>query len=138
MPANMLAQHVTLPLVGQLPMQVFMSCLGFAIFGIGSEATGITLSKAIVKWFKGKEMALAMGLQMSIARLGTALALAISLPLAIKFTYSTPILLAFVLMLLGLVAFITYVVMDIKLDKSEANIEIEEEEPFREIGRAHV
>ncbi len=131
MPAHMLAQHVTLPLVGQLPMQVFMSCLGFAIFGIGSEATGITLSKAIVKWFKGKEMALAMGLQMSIARLGTALALAISLPLAIKFTYSTPILLAFVLMLLGLVAFITYVIMDIKLDKSEANIEIEEEEPFR-------
>lgn len=131
MPAHMLATHVTLPLVGQLPMQVFMSCLGFAIFGIGSEATGITLSKAIVKWFKGKELALAMGLQMSIARLGTALALAISLPLAIKFTYSTPILLAFILMLLGLVAFITYVVMDIKLDKSEENIEVEEEEPFR-------
>ena len=131
MPAHMLAMHVTLPLVGQLPMQVFLSCLGFAIFGIGSEATGITLSKAIVKWFKGKEMALAMGLQMSIARLGTALALGLSLPIAIKYTYSTPILLAFVLMLVGLVAFITYIVMDIKLDKSEANIEVEEEEPFR-------
>ncbi len=131
MPAHMLAQHVTLPLVGQLPMQVFLSCLGFAIFGIGSEATGITLSKAIVKWFKGKELALAMGLQMSIARIGTALALIISLPLAIKYTYSTPFLLAFILMLLGLVAFIVYIVMDIKLDKSEENIEIEEEEPFR-------
>ncbi len=131
MPAHMLDMHVTLPFVGTLPMQVFLSCLGFAIFGIGSEATGITLSKAIVKWFKGKELALAMGLQMSIARLGTALALAISLPLAIKFNYSTPILLAFILMLISLVAFIVYIVMDIKLDKSEANLEIEEEEPFR-------
>lgn len=131
MPAHMLAMHVTLPFAGQLPMQVFMSCLGFAIFGVGSEATGITLSKAIVKWFKGKEMALAMGLQMSIARLGTALALGLSLPIAIKYTYSTPFLLAFILMLIGLVAFITYIVMDIKLDKSEANLEIEEEEPFR-------
>jgi len=131
MPAHMLAMHVTLPLVGQLPMQVFLSCLGFAIFGIGSEATGITLSKAIVKWFKGKEMALAMGLQMSIARLGTALALGLSLPLAIKFNYSTPILLAFILMLISLVAFIVYIVMDIKLDKSEENLEIEKEEPFR-------
>jgi len=131
MPAHMLAMHVTLPFIGKLSMQVFMSCLGFSIFGVGSEATGITISKAIVKWFKGKELALAMGLQMSIARLGTALALAISLPLAINYTYSTPILLAFVLMLIGLIAFITYIFMDIKLDKSEANIEVEEEEPFR-------
>ncbi len=120
-----------LPLYGSIKTQVLLSCLGFAIFGVGSEATGITLSKAIVKWFKGKELALAMGLQMSIARLGTALALAVSLPIAIKFTYSTPILLAFVLMLLGLVAFITYIILDKKLDASEKNLEIEEEEPFR-------
>lgn len=122
---------VIIPLLGVMKTQVFISCLGFAIFGVGSEATGITLSKAIVKWFKGKELALAMGLQMSIARLGTALALAVSLPIAIKFTYSTPILLAFVLMLLGLVAFIVYVVLDKRLDASEKNLEIEEEEPFR-------
>ncbi len=120
-----------LPLYGTIKTQVLLSCLGFAIFGVGSEATGITLSKAIVKWFKGKELALAMGLQMSIARLGTALALAVSLPIAIKFTYSTPILLAFVLMLLGLVAFLVYVVLDKRLDASEKNLEIEEEEPFR-------
>lgn len=122
---------VTLPLFGYIKTQVILSCLGFAIFGIGSEATGITISKAIVKWFKGKELALAMGLQMSIARLGTALALAISLPLAIKFNYSSPILLAFVLMLLGLVAFIVYIVLDKKLDASEAGLELPEEEPFR-------
>ncbi|MBB3186148.1 MFS family permease [Microbacter margulisiae] len=125
------AAMITLPLFGYIKTQVIISCLGFAIFGVGSEATGITLSKAIVKWFKGKEMALAMGLQMSIARLGTALALAISLPLAIKFSYSTPILLAFILMLIGLIAFITYIVLDKKLDASEKNLVVEEEEPFR-------
>ena len=122
---------LSIPLIGQVKTQVFLSCLGFAVFGIGSEATGITLSKAIVKWFKGKELALAMGLQMSIARLGTALALAVSLPLAIKYTYSTPILLAFVLMLLGLVAFIVYTILDKRLDASEKDIVVEEEEPFR-------
>jgi nitrate/nitrite transporter NarK len=122
---------IMLPLYGAIKSQVLFSCLGFALFGVGSEATGITLSKAIVKWFKGKELALAMGLQMSIARLGTALALAVSLPLAIKFSYSTPILLAFVLMLLGLVAFLVYIVLDKRLDASEKDLEIEEEEPFR-------
>jgi predicted MFS family arabinose efflux permease len=123
--------HVTLPLVGSIKTEVLLSSIGFAIFGVGSEATGITVSKAIVKWFKGKEMALAMGLQMSIARLGTALALAISLPLALHFTYRAPVAFAFILMLLGVIAFITYVVLDTKLDKSEAHIEVEEEEPFR-------
>lgn len=123
--------EITLPLFGSIKTEVLLSSLGFAIFGVGSEATGITISKAIVKWFKGKEMALAMGLQMSIARIGTALALAISLPLALHFTYRAPILLAFVLMLVGVIAFITYVVLDIKLDKSEAHIEVEDEEPFR-------
>ena len=122
---------VILPLYGAIKTQVLFSCLGFATFGIGSEATGITLSKAIVKWFKGKELALAMGLQMSIARLGTALALAISLPIAIKYNYSSPILLAFVLMLLGLVAFIVYVVLDKRLDASEKDLIVEDEEPFR-------
>ncbi len=122
---------VMIPLYGQMKTQVLFSCLGFALFGVGSEATGITLSKAIVKWFKGKELALAMGLQMSIARLGTALALAVSLPIAIKYSYSTPILLAFVLMLLGLIAFLVYVVLDKRLDASEKDLEIEEEEPFR-------
>ncbi|GET29903.1 MFS transporter [Prolixibacter sp. SD074] len=123
--------QVTLPLIGSIKTDVFLSSIGFAVFGVGSEATGITVSKAIVKWFKGKEMALAMGLQMSIARLGTALALAISLPLAIHFTYRAPVLFAFILMLVGVIAFITYVVLDIKLDKSEAHIEVEDEEPFR-------
>jgi len=123
--------QTALPFIGSVNSQVLFSALGFAVFGVGSEATGITISKAIVKWFKGKEMALAMGLQMSIARLGTALALAISLPLAIHFTYSAPVALAFILMLVGVLAFILYVVLDKKLDASEQDIEVEEEEPFR-------
>jgi len=131
MPVHFASKLVALPFYGHTTVQVLMSSLGFGIFGIGSEATGITLSKGIVRWFKGKELALAMGLQMSLARLGTALAFFVSLPLAIKFTYSTPILLAFVLMLVGLVSFIAYIILDKRLDASEKDMVFEEEEPFR-------
>ena len=57
-----------------------VAALGYAIFGVGVETAGITVSKIIVRWFKGKEMALAMGLEMATARLGTALALSITVP----------------------------------------------------------
>ncbi len=123
--------QVTLPLIGDLKTQVLYSSIGFAIFGVGTEASGITLTKSIVRWFKGKELALAMGLQMSIARLGTALALAVALPLAINFDYSAPILWAFILLFIGVIAFVMYIVLDLKLEKSEKDIEMEEEEPFR-------
>jgi predicted MFS family arabinose efflux permease/TusA-related sulfurtransferase len=123
--------QVALPLIGEMKTQVLYSSLGFALFGVGTEASGITLTKAIVRWFKGKELALAMGLQMSIARMGTALALAVALPLAINFHYSSPILWAFVLMFIGVIAFVMYIFLDLKLEKSEKEIEIDEEEPFR-------
>jgi len=100
--------------------QVIISAIGFGIFGVGTEAGGITVSKAVVKWFKGKEMALAMGMQMSIARLGTALALGIALPLAKSYSYSSPVLLAFVFMLIALSSFVIYTFMDKKLDASIA------------------
>jgi predicted MFS family arabinose efflux permease len=100
--------------------QVVISAIGFGIFGVGTEAGGITVSKAVVKWFKGKEMALAMGLQMSIARLGTAVALGIALPVAKAYSYSSPVLLAFVFMLIALSSFIVYTFMDKKLDASLA------------------
>jgi MFS family permease len=100
--------------------QVIISAIGFGIYGVGSEAGGITVSKAIVKWFKGKEMALAMGMQMSVARLGTALALGIALPMAKTYSYSSPVLLSIVLMLIALTAFIIYTFMDRKLDASIA------------------
>ena len=63
--------------------QVVIAALGYATFGVGVEVAGITVSKIIVKWFKGKEMALAMGLEMACARLGTALALFASYPIAV-------------------------------------------------------
>jgi nitrate/nitrite transporter NarK len=100
--------------------QVVISAIGFGIFGVGTEAGGITVSKAVVKWFKGKEMALAMGMQMSIARLGTAVALGIALPVAKAYSYSSPVLLAFVFMLIALASFIIYTFMDKKLDASIA------------------
>jgi MFS family permease len=100
--------------------QVIISAIGFGIFGVGTEAGGITVSKAVVKWFKGREMALAMGMQMSIARLGTALALGIALPLAKSYSYSSPVLLAFVFMLIALSSFVIYTFMDKKLDASIA------------------
>ena len=74
--------------------QVMVAALGYAIFGVGVETAGITVSKIIVRWFKGKEMALAMGLEMATARLGTALALSITVPAAKYFgSISAPILL---------------------------------------------
>ena len=116
---------VHLPILGDMKAQVWWSSLGFAIFGVGTEAIGITISKAVVRWFKGKEMALAMGMQMSIARLGTMLALMISLPLAIKFTVTAPILFALIVMLIGVASFIAFSLLDIKLDKSEGTETIE-------------
>ncbi len=123
---------VHLPLLGDMKTQVLWSSLGFAIFGVGTEATGITISKAVVRWFKGKEMALAMGMQMAIARLGTALAVAISIPLAKKFTVTAPILFALIVMLIGVLSFISFSLMDIKLDKSEDTPdEVAEEDKFK-------
>jgi predicted MFS family arabinose efflux permease len=119
---------IYIPIIGEMTPQVLLSSFGFAIFGVGTEAIGITISKAVVRWFKGKEMALAMGMQMSIARLGTALALAISIPLAKNFTVSAPILFALILMFLGVISFISFSILDIKLDKSEG-AEVVEKSP---------
>jgi len=119
---------VNIPLLCAMKTQVLLSSLGFAIFGVGTEAIGITISKAVVRWFKGKELALAMGMQMSIARLGTLLALAISLPLAKNFTVTAPILFALVVMLMGVLSFIMFSLLDIKLDKSEGEVEVASDE----------
>jgi len=116
--------------------QVLIAGLGFAIFAVGVEVAGITVSKIIYKWFKGKELALAMGLEMATARLGTALALATSVPIA-KATgmidVSRPILLGLILLCIGLLSFVLYIFMDKKLDASEldASKPVEEEEAFK-------
>jgi MFS family permease len=117
--------------------QVFMAALGFAIFGVGVEIAGITVSKIIVKWFKGKELALAMGLEMATARMGTALALSTSVPIAKGFNnVSAPILVCLIMLCIGLIAFFIYTFMDKKLDESQAafdkaNETVNTEEEFR-------
>jgi len=101
--------------------QVVIAALGFAVFGVGVEVAGITVSKIIVKWFKGKELALAMGLEMATARLGTALALSTSVPIAMAFKdVSAPILVCLIMLCIGMVSFFIYTFMDKKLDKSVA------------------
>lgn len=98
--------------------QVLMASFGFAVFGMGCEIAGITASKIITKWFTGYELALAMGFQVALARLGTAAALAFSPIIAKSYSISTPILVGALLLLIGLLAYIVYVFMDLKLDKS--------------------
>ena len=89
--------------------QVFWASIGFAIFGVGVEMAGITVSKTIVKWFKGKEMALAMGLEMATARLGSALALMVSPVIAKSMGgVSKPILFGLMLLCIGFITFFIY------------------------------
>ena len=102
----------------QLPMSVAVASLGFAVFGVGYEMTGITVSKAMVRWFTGHELALAMGIQLAMARLGTAAALSISAPIARHFTLSTPLLVSLAFLIIGLLAFLVFCVMDRRLDES--------------------
>ncbi|NLZ08259.1 MAG: major facilitator superfamily domain-containing protein 1 [Bacteroidales bacterium] len=102
-----------------LPGSAKIASLGFMIFGCGCEMAGITVSKAIAKWFKGKEMALAMGLEMAIARLGVFTVLSLSPFIANKFNGSVvaPIAFCTVLLLIGLINFLVFNVMDAKLDR---------------------
>ncbi|MBR5892006.1 MAG: MFS transporter [Bacteroidaceae bacterium] len=114
------------------PMQVALAALGFAIFGMGAEITGITVTKIIAKWFTGHELALAMGLQVAMARIGTAAALACSLPVAKAFdSVSSPLLIGAALLCIGLLSYLVYCVMDKKLDNSVAATAADEEESFK-------
>jgi nitrate/nitrite transporter NarK len=116
--------------------QVVMAGLGYATFGVGVETAGITVSKIIVKWFKGKEMALAMGLEMATARIGTTMAMVTSVPIANALHgVSKPILVCLIMLCIGMISFIVYTFMDKKLDKSiaaeaERSNAVESEESF--------
>src|ERR1035437_8904190 len=101
--------------------QGVLGALGYAVFGVGVEVAGIVVSKIIVKWFKGKEMALAMGLQLATARLGTALALFASYPVAVWLGgVAKPVFLGLILICVGMISFFMYTIQDKKLDKSVA------------------
>jgi len=115
-----------------LKMQVAIASLGFAIFGIGIEIAGITVSKITVRWFKGYELALAMGLQVAVARIGTLMALATPVPIAKYFgSISSPILVVLILLCIGFLSYFAYMAMDKKLDESELHGVKTDEESFR-------
>lgn len=123
-----------------LPGSAKMASFGFMVFGCGCEMAGITVSKAIAKWFKDKEMALAMGLEMAIARLGVFAVFSVSPKIATQFDNSVvaPIAFCTVLLIIGLINFIVFSVMDAKLDKQlgEANSdEPTEEFKVSDLGR---
>lgn len=96
---------------------VFVASAGYSIFGVGAEVAGITVSKIIAKWFKGKELATAMGVQVALARIGSQAGYAVSIPLARAFGISAPVMVGLVLLVGGLIAFFAFSVMDKKLDK---------------------
>ncbi|MDI9606620.1 MAG: MFS transporter [Bacteroidota bacterium] len=118
-----------------LNARLFWACIGFATFAVGVEVTGITATKIIVKWFKGKELAMAMGMQVAMARIGTAMALGFSIPIARAtgvIDVSRPLLVALIGLIIGLLFFLVYVVMDKKLDESEASVVAESTNPEEE------
>ena len=116
-----------------LPGSAKMACLGFMIFGCGCEMAGTTVSKAIAKWFKGKEMALAMGLEMAIARLGVFAVMWISPMIAGKFNGSVvaPVGFCTALLVVGLLFFLIFTFMDRKFDSQlmEAGLLTAEKSP---------
>ncbi len=111
--------------------QVFVACFGYAIFAVGTENCGITVSKVITKWFAGKELALAMGVQVAVARLGTAAALVFS-PMIVKhFSLSAPLLFSAVLLCIGLLAYLVFCQMDKRFDAEVAQQQGESDDIFK-------
>ena len=101
-----------------MPASAKMASLGFMIFGCGCEMAGTTVSKAIAKWFKGKEMALAMGLEMAIARIGVFAIFSISPMIAAAYgSVVAPVAFCTVLVFIGLITYSVFCVMDTRLDK---------------------
>ena len=99
---------------------VFVAFAGYSIFGVGAEVAGITVTKIIAKWFKGKEMATAMGVQVALARIGSQAGYSLAIPLARSFEITTPVLVGLILLVGGLVAFFFFAVMDKRLDRQLA------------------
>ena len=126
------------PFYEGMPASAKFSAVGFMIFGCGVEMAGITVSRGIVKWFKGREMALAMGSEMALARLGVATCMIFSpmfANLGGEVSVSRSVAFGVVLLLIALIMFIVYFFMDKKLDAS--GVEEEKDEPFqlRDLGK---
>lgn len=122
------------PFYEGMPASAKFSAVGFMIFGCGVEMAGITVSRGIVKWFKGREMAMAMGTEMALARLGVGTCMIFSPFFAEQvgdgISVSRPVAFAVVLLLIALIMFIVYFFMDRKLEKQTHEAE-EKDDPFR-------
>lgn len=115
-----------------VPSTAKLAFLGFAIFGVGVEMAGITVSKTIVKWFKGKELALAMGLEMAVARLGVFAVFRLSPIFAQQGGVTNSIFWGLGFLCVGFLLFFVYTFMDARLDKEiGADASGEPEEAFR-------
>ena len=121
------------PFYEGMPASAKFAAVGFMIFGCGVEMAGITVSRGIVKWFKGKEMALAMGSEMALARLGVATCMIFS-PVFAKLggdiDVSRSVAFGVVLLMIALIMFIVYFFMDKKLDAQTGEAE-EKDDPFQ-------
>lgn len=121
------------PFYKGMPASAKFAAVGFMIFGCGVEMAGITVSRGIVKWFKGREMALAMGSEMALARLGVATCMIFSPMFATLggvVDVSRSVAFGLVLLMIALIMFIVYFFMDKKLD-SQTHAEEEKDDPFR-------
>ncbi|MDE5930182.1 MAG: MFS transporter [Muribaculaceae bacterium] len=121
------------PFYKGMPASAKFSAVGFMIFGCGVEMAGITVSRGIVKWFKGREMALAMGSEMALARLGVATCMIFSpmfAELGGDISVSRSVAFGVVLLMIALIMFVVYFFMDRKLD-SQTHAEEEKDDPFR-------
>lgn len=117
-----------------LKMMVF----GFFLFGLGAETSIVVITKIVVKWFKGKELAFALGTNIAIARIGTALALLFSASMANSNPWNKSIWLGAILLCVGLLAYLIYNVFDVKIDKEikeDTTISPEEEFKISDIGK---
>ncbi|MBR5087164.1 MAG: MFS transporter [Muribaculaceae bacterium] len=127
------------PFYKGMPASAKVAAVGFMIFGCGVEMAGITVSRGIVKWFKGREMALAMGSEMALARLGVATCMIFS-PMFAKLggsiDVSRSVAFGVVLLMIALIMFIVYFFMDKKLDSQTGEAE-EKDDPFKvsDIGK---
>ena len=120
------------PFYEGMPASAKVAAVGFMVFGCGVEMAGITVSRGIVKWFKGKEMALAMGSEMALARLGVATCMIFSpffANLGGKIDVSRSVAFGVVLLMIALIMFIVYFFMDRKLDEQTGEAE-EKDDPF--------
>lgn len=104
---------------------VFVASAGYSVFGVGAEVAGITVTKMIAKWFHGKEMATAMGVQVALARVGSQAAYAVAIPVARSFELTTPVLIGLVCLVGGMIAFFSFSVLDKKLDTQMEEIKDE-------------